>query len=101
MVILAIERFAKAGVPLDYKTTFTWYLEQKGVENPEKFLQQQMEIPLPVQQMLLQDPQVQAMCQQFNAQQQQGLGEPQASPETEMKQVDHFNQSPSETPMVM
>ena len=101
MVILAIERFAKAGVPLDYKTTFTWYLEQKGVENPEKFLQQQVEIPLPVQQMLLQDPQVQQMCQQFMAQQQQGLGEPQASPETEMKQVEHFNQSPSETPMVM
>ncbi len=101
MVILAIERFAKAGVPLDFKTTFTWYLEQKGVENPEKFLQQQMEIPLPVQQMLLQDPNIQQMCMQFEQQQaaaQQGMASQEKSPEAQMAEIGYLQGSPTETP---
>ena len=37
MVVQVIERFAKA-IPLDLQEVFTWYFEQKGVENPERFL---------------------------------------------------------------
>ena len=37
MVAQVIERFAQA-LPLDIPELFTWYFEQKGVENPERFL---------------------------------------------------------------
>ena len=37
MVVQVIERFAQA-IPLDIREIFTWYFEQKGVENPERFL---------------------------------------------------------------
>lgn len=96
MVILAVERFAKAGVPIDTVTSFKWYLEQKGVENPEKFLLQQEEIPLPVQQQLMQLPQVQQMVEGFKAQQ---LNSMQAQHETTPQEVEHLQQSPTETPM--
>lgn len=45
MIISAIQQFAQF-VPLNMPEIFTWYLEQKGVENPERFLlssQQQMQ----------------------------------------------------------
>ena len=58
MVILAVERFANY-IPLDIKSVFTWYMEQKGVENPERFIQQVPQIPQEVQAILLQDPTVQ------------------------------------------
>lgn len=37
MVAQVVERFAKV-IPLDVPEIFTWYFEQKGVENPERFL---------------------------------------------------------------
>ena len=98
MVILAVERFAKAGVPVDAVTCFKWYLEQKGVENPEKFLQQQLEIPMPVQQMLLQDPRVQAMCQEFMAQQQQQMQQGEPATQNQMAEIEHLQDSPTEMP---
>lgn len=39
--IMAIQQFAQA-IPLNFKEIFTWFMEQKGVENPERFLQQEM-----------------------------------------------------------
>lgn len=65
MVILAVERFANH-IPLDVKSIFTWYMEQKGVENPERFIQQVEQIPQDVQNVLLQDPIVQQMIAESN-----------------------------------
>ena len=39
-VALAVEKFAQV-LPLDMAEIFTWYFEQKGVENPERFLNQE------------------------------------------------------------
>ena len=38
-------------------------MEQKGVENPERFIQQVEQIPQEVQEILMQDPAVQQMIQ--------------------------------------
>ena len=67
MVILAVERFANH-IPLNVQSIFVWYMEQKGVENPERFLQSGMEIPLEVQQILLQNPAVQELINNIQAQ---------------------------------
>ena len=40
MVAQSIEKFAQL-LPLDIAEIFTWYFEQKGVENPERFLDQE------------------------------------------------------------
>ncbi len=37
MIVSVIERFAQS-IPIDIREIFTWYFEQKGVENPERFL---------------------------------------------------------------
>lgn len=37
LVVTAIERFSKL-IPLNIQEIFTWYFEQKGVDNPERFL---------------------------------------------------------------
>lgn len=66
MVAAVIEKFAKY-IPLNGQELFTWYMEQKDVENPERFLQQQM-IPPEIQEMLLQNPQIQQIVQNFNQQ---------------------------------
>ena len=63
MVILAVERFANY-IPLDVKSVFTWYMEQKGVENPERFIQQVPQIPQEIQNILMQQPDVQQMIQE-------------------------------------
>jgi hypothetical protein len=62
MVILAVERFSNH-IPLNIQSIFVWYMEQKGVENPERFLQPMKEIPMEVQQVLLQNPAIQKMIQ--------------------------------------
>lgn len=61
LVVSAIERFAQY-VPLDVPEIFTWYMEQKDVENPERFLLQQNTIPVEVQEILLQDPYIVELC---------------------------------------
>ena len=38
LVVSAVERFAQV-IPLNMQEIFLWYFEQKGVENPERFLQ--------------------------------------------------------------
>ena len=40
LVVSAVERFAQA-IPLNIEEIFLWYFEQKGVDNPERFLLQQ------------------------------------------------------------
>ena len=37
LVVSAVEKFAQV-IPLNIQEIFTWYFEQKGVENPERFL---------------------------------------------------------------
>lgn len=67
LMIQAAERFAKF-IPLNAAELFTWYMEQKGVENPERFLQLQQSISPEVQQALMNNPDlapvIQAMEQQ-------------------------------------
>ena len=40
LVVSAVERFAQV-IPLNIEEIFLWYFEQKGVDNPERFLLQQ------------------------------------------------------------
>lgn len=100
MVVMAIERFAKF-VPVDTQAAFIWYMNQKGVENPEKFLQLQEEIPAEVQQLLLQDEGVQQLIQNYNAskEQENKKSENNEVPVTkEANRLQHFSQSASEIP---
>lgn len=71
LTVQAMEKFAQF-IPLNVQEIFTWYMEQKDVENPERFIQTQNTIPLEVQQQLLQDPKIQAICEAY----QQGVRVP-------------------------
>lgn len=55
LIAQAIERFAQH-IPLNLQEVFTWYMEQKDVENPERFLQQQQLLEPEVQQVLMNNP---------------------------------------------
>lgn len=46
MTATAIKEFAQV-IPLNMKEFFTWYMEQKGVENPERFLLEMPQAPVP------------------------------------------------------
>lgn len=72
------EKFAQF-LPLNAQELFTWYMEQKDVENPERFIQQQNTIPMEIQELLLQDPQIQQIIQNFEAQKQQNESETKVS----------------------
>ena len=48
LTVSACERFAQF-IPLNVQELFTWYMEQKDVENPERFLQQQPQMPQELQ----------------------------------------------------
>jgi len=71
MIMQAVERFAQY-LPLNVQELFTWYMEQKDVENPERFLQMGMQIPLEIQQRLLEDPRIRAIVEGYNQQVAQG-----------------------------
>lgn len=75
LVAQAVERFAQY-VPLNVPEIFTWYMEQKDVENPERFLQAENTIPLEIQQIMMSNPQMRAIVegleQQVEAQKQGG-----------------------------
>ena len=73
MTVQALERFAQF-IPLNIQEIFTWYMEQKGIENPERFLQQQPQIPQEIQNELLARPEIQQLIagyEQAQAQMQQ------------------------------
>lgn len=67
LVAQAVERFANF-VPLNVPEVFTWYMEQKDIENPERFLQQQNTIPLEVQQIMMNDPNLKAIIEGLSQQ---------------------------------
>lgn len=67
LVAQVCERFSQF-LPLNSQELFTWYMEQKDVENPERFIQTQQTIPMEIQQLLLQDPQIQRIVQSFENQ---------------------------------
>jgi hypothetical protein len=67
LVAQSVERFAKF-VPLNVPEVFTWYMEQKDIENPERFLQQQNTIPLEVQQIMMNDPNLRAIIEGLSQQ---------------------------------
>lgn len=70
LVAETAERFSKF-MPLNAPELFTWYMEQKDVENPERFLQQQDTIPIEIQQMLMQNPQIKQMVEVYEQQKNQ------------------------------
>ena len=43
LVVSAVERFAQQ-IPLNLQEIFIWYFEQKGVDNPERFLAEVNEV---------------------------------------------------------
>ena len=53
MVAQAVQMFVKTGLQVNIEEFFTWYMEQKGVENPERFLNIQQFLSPEVQQALL------------------------------------------------
>lgn len=69
LVAEAAERFANF-VPLNAQELFTWYMEQKDIENPERFLQQQDTIPIELQQILMQNPKIKQIVEMFEQQKQ-------------------------------
>ena len=91
MVAQAVQMFVKAGLPLHKEEFFTWYMEQKGVENPERFLMGQM-IPPEVQQIIMQNPIIAEMVANLQANMQQG----QPLPAEEGEEEPQMPQTPQE-----
>ncbi len=60
LLVQAIDKFSQK-ITLDLPEIFVWYFEQKGVENPERFLAQNMQLP---QQPVTETPQVPASVEQ-------------------------------------
>ena len=60
LLVQAIDKFSQK-ITLDLPEIFVWYFEQKGVENPERFLTQNAQIP---QQPVAETPQVPASVEQ-------------------------------------
>ena len=60
LLVQAIDKFSQK-ITLDLPEIFVWYFEQKGVENPERFLMQNTQIP---QQPVTETPQVPASVEQ-------------------------------------
>lgn len=65
MLAQTLQQFLKSGLALNLEEVFTWYMEQKGVENPERFLQIQNFIDPQVQQALLRNPQLAPIIQEM------------------------------------
>lgn len=74
MVVKACRGFAEF-IPLNGQELFTWYMEQKDVENSERFLQNQNLMPPELQEMLMQRPEIQQMAAAIEQQKQQEGGE--------------------------
>ena len=68
MVAQAIQMFVKSGLPANLEEIFMWYMEQKGVENPERFIQNLNVIDPQVQQALVQNPQLAPIIQMMTEQ---------------------------------
>ncbi len=71
LVINACKEFAEF-IPLNGQELFTWYMEQKDVENPERFLQNQNLMPVEMQGALMQRPEFQQIAQIMEQQKAEG-----------------------------
>ena len=65
MVAQSVQMFIKAGLQVNINEFFTWYMEQKGVENPERFLQGINFIDPQVQKILLKNTQLQPIIEEM------------------------------------
>lgn len=65
MVAQSGQMFLKAGLPLNIEEFFKYYMEQKGVENPERFLMNQQLLSPEVQQALMQNPTLAPVIQEM------------------------------------
>lgn len=88
MVAQSAQMFAKNGLRINLQEFFTWYMGQKGVENPERFLDDSL-IPTDVQEILMQNPMVAQIVEQIKANlQAMGDGNKNASEGTEQPQIE-------------
>ena len=71
MIAQSVQMFVKAGLQINREDFFTWYMEQKGVENPERFLMGEM-IPPEIQQIMMQNPIIANMVAQLQQSMQTG-----------------------------
>ena len=57
MLVQAVEKFKTAGLNINLEEVFVWYFEQKGVENVERFLNNNPNnsLSLPIMQMIAQN----------------------------------------------
>lgn len=67
LIVSAAKEFAQF-IPLNGHELFTWYMEQKDVENPERFLQVQATIPTEIQSQLMADPRIKQLVEVYNQQ---------------------------------
>lgn len=65
MVAQAVQMFVKTGLQINIEEFFTWFMEQKGVENPERFLNIQQFLSPEVQQALLSNPTLAPVIQEM------------------------------------
>lgn len=65
MIAQAGQMFLKSGLPLNLEEFFKYYMEQKGVENPERFLMAQNLLAPEVQQALMENPQLAPIIQEM------------------------------------
>ena len=65
MVAQAMQMFVKSGLQINIDEFFTWFMEQKGVENPERFLNVQNFLSPEVQQALMNDPTLAPIIQEM------------------------------------
>ena len=65
MVAQAVQMFIKTGLQINIEEFFTWFMEQKGVENPERFLNIQQILSPEVQQALLNNPTLAPVIQEM------------------------------------
>lgn len=73
MTVQALKEFAQF-IPLNVQEVFTWYMEQKGIENSERFIQQEQQLPQELQNELLARPEIQSLVQAFEQQRQEQQG---------------------------
>lgn len=65
MIAQSIQMFLKAGLSVNVEEVFSWYMEQKGVENPDRFMVNQNKLDPQVQEALMSNPQLAPIIQEM------------------------------------
>ena len=65
MIAQSIQMFLKAGLSVNVEEVFSWYMEQKGVENPDRFIVNQNKLDPQVQEALMNNPQLAPIIQEM------------------------------------